>query len=183
MVIRERPAALIWELGYHHLNSRDDFKVYKKAIQKEEFTSEYMDEEMELTYRLFSRPQADEIRDIYLRQAEEYDVHRAAMFFLLIKFSYSSSCKSFGCQPCSIRGVFGQIWEMSRRLDGVNIENQDFEVLIRHYDRPGDFIYCDPPYFESEYVSAIRRILRANMSMTAASRGRIISVCGKRWAA
>ena len=128
MVIRERPAALIQELGYHHLNSRDDFKVYKKAIQKEEFTSEYMDEEMELTYRLFSRPQADEIRDIYLRQAEEYDVHRAAMFFLLIKFSYSSSCKSFGCQPCSIRGVFGQIWEMSRRLDGVDIENQDFEV-------------------------------------------------------
>ena len=112
---------------------------------------------MELTYRLFSRPQADEIRDIYLRQAEEYDVHRAAMFFLLIKFSYSSSCKSFGCQPCSIRGVFGQIWEMSRRLDGVDIENQDFEV--------------------------IRRILRANMSMTAGSRGRITSVCGKRWAA
>ena len=35
------------------------------------------------------------------------------MFFLLIKFSYSSSCKSFGCQPCSIRGVFGQIWEIS----------------------------------------------------------------------
>ncbi len=34
MVIRERPAALIQELGYHHLNSRDDFKVYKKAIQK-----------------------------------------------------------------------------------------------------------------------------------------------------
>ena len=59
-VIRKRPGALIQELGYHHLNSRDDFKVYKKAIQKEEFTSEYMDEEMELTYRLFSRPQADE---------------------------------------------------------------------------------------------------------------------------
>ena len=94
MVIRERPAALIQELGYHHLNSRDDFKVYKKAIQKEEFTSEYMDEEMELTYRLFSRPQADEIRDIYLRQAEEYDVHRAAMFFLLSSSSRLSAAEA-----------------------------------------------------------------------------------------
>ena len=52
MVIRERPAALIQELGYHHLNSRDDFKVYKKAIQKEEFTSEYMDEEITAKLRL-----------------------------------------------------------------------------------------------------------------------------------
>ena len=151
-VIRKRPGALIQELGYHHLNSRDDFKVYKKALEKEEFTNEYMDEEMELTYRLFPKPEAEEIRDIYLREAEFCDVHRAAMFFLLIRFSYSSSCKSFGCQPCSIRGVFGLIWEMSRRLDGVLLENQDFEVLIKHYDRPGDFIYCDPPYFESEYV-------------------------------
>lgn len=32
------------------------------------------------------------------------------------------------------------------------IENQDFGVLIKHYDRENAFFYCDPPYFSSEYV-------------------------------
>ena len=30
------------------------------------------------------------------------------------------------------------------------IENKDFEALIRQYDRPNAFFYCDPPYFETE---------------------------------
>jgi DNA adenine methylase len=30
------------------------------------------------------------------------------------------------------------------------IENKDFEALIRQYDRPDAFFYCDPPYFETE---------------------------------
>lgn len=37
-------------------------------------------------------------------------------------------------------------------VDDVVIENQDFETLIKHYDRPTTFTYCDPPYFTSEYV-------------------------------
>lgn len=32
----------------------------------------------------------------------------------------------------------------------VVIENQDFETLIRHYDRPDAFFYADPPYFSTE---------------------------------
>ena len=32
------------------------------------------------------------------------------------------------------------------------IENQDFEVLINHYDRPSAFFYSDPPYVSSEYM-------------------------------
>ena len=30
------------------------------------------------------------------------------------------------------------------------IENKDFEALIRQYDRPNAFFYCDPPYFATE---------------------------------
>ena len=37
-------------------------------------------------------------------------------------------------------------------MDRVVIENQDFAVLIRHYDRENAFVYCDPPYYTSEYV-------------------------------
>ena len=30
------------------------------------------------------------------------------------------------------------------------MENQDFEKLIGHYDRPSAFFYCDPPYHATE---------------------------------
>ena len=30
------------------------------------------------------------------------------------------------------------------------IENQDFERLIRHYDRGDSLFYCDPPYHATE---------------------------------
>jgi len=35
-------------------------------------------------------------------------------------------------------------------LKDVVVENQDFETLIRHYDRPESFFYCDPPYHATE---------------------------------
>lgn len=38
----------------------------------------------------------------------------------------------------------------SRRLQKVVVENKDFEKLIRQYDRPVSFFYCDPPYFATE---------------------------------
>jgi DNA adenine methylase len=30
------------------------------------------------------------------------------------------------------------------------VENRDFEQLIRQYDRPDTFFYCDSPYFATE---------------------------------
>lgn len=45
---------------------------------------------------------------------------------------------------------FPQIDMASRRLQKVVIENKDFEKLIRQYDRPVSFFYCDPPYFATE---------------------------------
>ena len=42
--------------------------------------------------------------------------------------------------------------DFAKRCENVIIENQDFETLIKHYDRPMTFTYCDPPYFTSEYV-------------------------------
>ena len=36
------------------------------------------------------------------------------------------------------------------------MENKDFEKLIRQYDRPVSFFYCDPPYVDTEdYYSNI----------------------------
>lgn len=74
------------------------------------------------------------------------------MFLKLLRYSYSSSGKSYACQPFSIRSLIGLVQAVSRRLENAIIENQDFEVLIKHYDRLDGFIYCDPPYYTSEYV-------------------------------
>ena len=79
-----------------------------------------------------------------------HDYDRAAKFYQLIRYSYGSTLDSFTSQPHSIWGDFPLIDMASRRLQKVIIENQDFEVLIKHYDSPGSFFYCDPPYFATE---------------------------------
>lgn len=79
-----------------------------------------------------------------------HDFDRAAKFYQLIRYSYASSLDSYGSQPHSIWGDFPQIDMAARRLQKVVIENKDFEKLIRQYDRPVSFFYCDPPYYATE---------------------------------
>ena len=79
-----------------------------------------------------------------------HDYDRAAKFYQLIRYSYGSALESFASQPHSIWNDFPLIDMASRRLQKVIIENQDFEVLIKHYDSPGSFFYCDPPYYATE---------------------------------
>lgn len=150
--MRDRPLAFIRELGFLSLNSRDDFNMLKQFFKKEEFSDEYLNEELELTNILLPEPQAEELREVYSIVKKDYDLRRAAMFLKLIRYSYSSGGKSFSCQPFNLRSLFELIQAFSRRCENVIIENQDFEVFIKHYDRPGGFIYGDPPYYSSEYV-------------------------------
>ena len=79
-----------------------------------------------------------------------HDYDRAAKFYQLIRYSYASGLDSFASQPHSIWGDFPLIDMASCRLQKVIIENQDFEVLIKHYDSPVSFFYCDPPYYATE---------------------------------
>lgn len=107
---------------------------------------------MELTRIMFPEPQAAELREIMTRVRQDHDLKRAAMFLKLIRRSYASGGKSFACRPFSVRSLYKPIMQFSRRSKSLIIENQDFEVLIKHYDSPTAFVYCDPPYFSSEYV-------------------------------
>lgn len=150
--VRDRPLSFVRELGFMTLNSRDDFRVVKKFFEKEEFSDDFFEEEMELTTVVLPEIEGKEIRELYKASTEQYDLRRAAMFLKLLRYSYSSSGRSFACAPFSIRSLFGLIQECSRRMDNVVIENKDFEALIKHYDRPNAFFYCDPPYYTSEYV-------------------------------
>jgi DNA adenine methylase len=75
------------------------------------------------------------------------DIQRAAYFYQLIRQSYASGLDSFGAQPHSMWANFPLIRAANGRLQKVVVENKDFEQLIRQYDRPDSFFYCDPPYF------------------------------------
>lgn len=82
------------------------------------------------------------------------DIQRAAMFFMMLKISFGADGRSFGCTKSRLdsRG-FEQI---EQRLDGVVVENKDFENLIKVYDRPKALFYCDPPYHKTERHYAVK---------------------------
>ena len=138
------------KLSFLPLNSRDEFTTLRKFLAMEEFKSEHLAEELEIATHFLKEPEAAEIRDILMERAAVGDVKRAAAFYKIIRYSYGSGCTSYGCQPFDIRKTFTIIWEANRRLKDTVIENKDFEALIRQYDRPNAFFYCDPPYFETE---------------------------------
>ena len=148
--MKERTMAVIRELGFCHLNSREDFIAIRRFFENEQFDDKYLSEELRLTQILFPPPEAKELTEMRKRITLDYDVRRAAMFLKLLRFSYSSSGKSYASQPFDIRKLFGLISQLQDRLANVVVENQDFETLIKHYDRPDAFFYLDPPYFSTE---------------------------------
>ena len=153
--VKNRTLALLKELGFLPLNSRDDFNVLYKFFSKDEFTDDYLEEELELTQIYLEPPQREAIRKLMLERSPRGDVRRAADYFKLIRYSFSGGGKSFAGRSCDLRRFFYLIWECSRRLASVVIENKDFEGLIRQYDRKNAFFYCDPPYFEAEDCYAV----------------------------
>lgn len=78
------------------------------------------------------------------------DIQRAARFFCLIKESFGADCRSFGVRSRNMKKTVDYLKEVSGRLNRVVIENQDFEQLIKTYDRPDALFYLDPPYYEAE---------------------------------
>lgn len=148
--MKERTMAVIRELGFCHLNSREDFIAIRHFFENEQFDDKCLSEELRLTQILFPPPEANELTEMRKRITADYDVRRAAMFLKLLRFSYSSSGKSYASQPFDIRKLFGLISQLQDRMANVVVENQDFETLIKHYDRPDAFFYLDPPYFSTE---------------------------------
>ncbi len=104
----------------------------------------------ELEYVLNSREDFNKTLKIFEHPESVENIKRAALFYQLIKYSYASSLDSYGCRPHSLWSDFPIIYQASARLQRVLIENKDFESLIKQYDRPVSFFYCDPPYFATE---------------------------------
>lgn len=154
-VVKNRPAELLLELDLLPLNSREEFTSWLHFHDGGNEPTIHLPDQLEIIDRTTPASLTEEAERLKasLRKRSDYrDVRQAAAYLMRVRNSYSSSGRSFACQPFSVRTLFTQIWEMSRRLENVIIEQQSFEVLIPHYDREDSFFYGDPPYYDSEYV-------------------------------
>ena len=104
----------------------------------------------QLEFVLNAREDFNRVRAVLRSRAPLPDVTRAAYFYQVIRQSYASGLDSFGGAPKDMWSRFPLIRAASARLQGVVIENKDFEPLMEQYDREDAFGYFDPPYFFTE---------------------------------
>lgn len=110
----------------------------------------------ELRYMLNSRLDFEYMKGMLHSQAVLPDVRRAAYYYALIRYSYAAGTSTFGSQPYAMWNNFPLIESAAGRLQKVVIENKDCVKLIRQYDRPESFFYCDPPYYNADqYYEAV----------------------------
>ena len=84
------------------------------------------------------------------------DVQRAARYWFKLKTTFSGTapagCRNLQCGPGGSANLkhwaYQVIFEAHERLNGVYIENRDYEKLIRKYDRKYTLFFCDPPYWQ-----------------------------------
>lgn len=110
----------------------------------------------ELRYMLNSRLDFEYMKGMLHSQAVLPDVRRASYYYALIRYSYAAGTSTFGSQPHAMWNNFPLIESAAGRLQKVVIENKDCVKLIRQYDRPESFFYCDPPYYNADqYYEAV----------------------------
>ena len=109
----------------------------------------------ELSRLLRWQPASRRLFDQHLRQPPESltDIECAARFYYLQNNSWSGKRKRqnfhYGVQkppsyaPASLPKRLEQV---AQRLDRVQLEALPYEAILKRYDRPTTFFYCDPPY-------------------------------------
>jgi len=93
----------------------------------------------------------------YKSQPGLTDIQRAVRTWYIMKTAFGgkggTSSPSFGYGTLGKsrlrRTAFGSIRRAHKRLDGVIVENRDFEDIIKRYDRDYSVFFCDPPYFQT----------------------------------
>lgn len=85
------------------------------------------------------------------------DIQRAARFYYLLRNAFGAKAvgQSFGVDKTSkprlnLLRMEEQLSEAHLRLSQVVIENLPYHELIKRYDSPTSFFYCDPPYWDCE---------------------------------
>jgi DNA adenine methylase len=101
----------------------------------------------ELEWYLHSR----ENFELILKNCGLTELQRAARWYLLKVSSFSGFSDSYARDKNSFRGFSKErhlpmIAELHERLEGVYIENKDWEEVFKFFDGEETFIYLDPPY-------------------------------------
>lgn len=150
---RDRPLALVKELNFLPLHSRAEFEYLRDCLTREEYADQYFqycEEEKRIAIAYFSPEEASELLSILQKKMELMDVRRAAAYFKISRGSFSGTTSSFGVKACDVRQFFYLLWEASRRLRNVVIENMDGATLVTKRDERDTLFYCDPPYYKAE---------------------------------
>ena len=127
-----------------------DFEVYNDRNRNLVNLYRCVKHHPELYFTLNSRCDFEYMKEVLHTQADLPDIRRAAYFYQVLRESYAASMDSFAAQPHSMWKNFQPIINACARLQSVVIENRDFERVIKQYDRPESFFYCDPPYYATE---------------------------------
>jgi DNA adenine methylase len=108
-----------------------------------------------LRFRVASRVEFERLRT----QPPETltDLERAVRFLYLQRMAFGGRVagRTFGVSPTvasrfNVSKLEPMLADIHERLAGVVIENLDFGVFIRRYDRAGMLFYLDPPYWGCE---------------------------------
>ena len=111
-----------------------------------------------------------------LNEPDIDDVERARRFFVVVQQSFSGNMQTWG--PSRTKKVahnyfnnIDRLIHFSQRLRNVIVEHKDFEELIKQYDTPETFFYCDPPYLGANYFGHVmtehdhERLIRTLLSI------------------
>jgi DNA adenine methylase len=104
-----------------------------------------------LEYEFSGRDMFEEYKHCTVEYLTE--IQRAVRFLYLISQSFAGKGATYGygtnkgpSPQIFYKGVLNDIKE---RLRNTYVENKSFEDIIKRYDRPHSFFFCDPPYFET----------------------------------
>lgn len=123
----------------------------KELINLFKMIKEHSEEvERILQYEFISRDQFSIYKTTNPKTLTE--IQRAVRFLYMISNSFASKGVSFGYgalkKPC--QKIFTEDLMILRdRLKNTIVENLDAIDIIKRYDRPTTFFFCDPPYLET----------------------------------
>ena len=113
-----------------------------------------------LDFDFISRDKFREYKAVDLENLTE--IQRAVRFLYLISNSFASRGVSFGYtvikKPCQkIYDVQNELMILRDRLKNTIVENQDAIEVIKRYDRPTTFYFCDPPYLGTSGYGSVAK--------------------------
>ena len=104
-----------------------------------------------LEYEFSGRDMFEEYKHCTVEYLTE--IQRAVRFLYLISQSFAGKGGTYGYGtnkgPAPQIFYQGVLSDIKERLRNTYVENKSFEDIIKRYDRPHSFFFCDPPYFET----------------------------------